>query len=294
MEPEVTTFIHTTRDREKIFYRLNFDPTQKHDKPIIIFVYGLVCSLQHFQHQLEWVIQQGFPVMTFDPRGHFRSTGLDRIESLTFENFALDILEICEKHNFQKTILISHSMGVNTSLEFYRQDPQRVLGLVLMSGSVLPPKEIMYDTRFFEYFTPYWKAAANKFPKLYLGLWKYSYRNPLLVRLVHSGGFNQTRVPTDYVVEYLRRMSQLPPHLFFHLFDQMNEHDIIEYLEKVLCPTLVVAGEKDLMIPYHAQKILTQHIPKSELYIVKDGSHVPQIDFPQLVNERLEIFFEKL
>ena len=65
-------------------------------------------------------------------------------------------------------------------------------------------------------------------------------------------------------------------------------------LKSIKTPTLVIGGDKDKIIPNYLQKILTTNLPSSEFYIVKDGSHVPQADFPDRINQRIFRFFKKI
>jgi pimeloyl-ACP methyl ester carboxylesterase len=92
----------------------------------------------------------------------------------------------------------------------------------------------------------------------------------------------------------MKKISELPENLFFHLLKLMHDHDVINHLEEIQSPTLVIGGDKDKIIPNYLQKILTNYLKNSQLYIVKDGSHVPQADFPDLINERIERFTKKL
>ena len=66
------------------------------------------------------------------------------------------------------------------------------------------------------------------------------------------------------------------------------------YLENITLPTLIIGGEKDKIIPNHFQEILRKKLVNSEFYLVKDGSHVPQVDFPEFINKRMKAFINKL
>jgi pimeloyl-ACP methyl ester carboxylesterase len=58
---------------------------------------------------------------------------------------------------------------------------------------------------------------------------------------------------------------------------------------RVECPTVVVHGARDRIIPVHASHILHQQIPGSELVVLPRSGHCPQLDDPdavaRLVNE---------
>ena len=55
-----------------------------------------------------------------------------------------------------------------------------------------------------------------------------------------------------------------------------------------------MGGDKDSVIPYYLQETLESELPNSELYMIKDGSHVPQVDFPESTNERILVFVQDL
>ena len=74
--------------------------------------------------------------------------------------------------------------------------------------------------------------------------------------------------------------------------NEMQKHDILAHLPQIKIPTLVIGGDNDKVIPNYLQKLLHNNLPNAELYIVHQGSHVPQVDFPQFINERLLYFLE--
>lgn len=282
-----------TRDGTRLFYSSNFDPKTNPKKPLIVFNYGLVCNNAHYEAQIPFFDNLGYEILIHNYRGHYTSSGEENIEAITFKNMALDLLEIIKRVNRKKAILIGHSMGVNISLEFAKLFPDYTQMLVLISGTVLPPQNVMFNTNVVQILFPYVEAFSDKFPDLYKKIWENSYQNPIVRKIVHQGGFNTTKVSEEFVHTYLKRVGELHPKIFIKLFSEMESHDIINYLEKIETPTLVMGGDKDKVIPNHLQEILVSHLPNSEFYIVKDGSHVPQRDFPELVNKKIESFIAR-
>jgi hypothetical protein len=53
---------------------------------------------------------------------------------------------------------------------------------------------------------------------------------------------------------------------------------------------MIVAGERDYIIPREAQEIMHQLIPGSKFELIRNGSHCPQMDIPELVNVIIERF----
>ncbi len=282
----------TTSDNIKIHYGKNFE-TFNPEKRSIVFNYGLVCNIAHWEKQIPYYHEQGYQIVYHDYRFHFNSDKTDDIDDLSFENISNDMKELLDHIGIDKAFHFGHSMGVNTTLEFAYRYPEYVSGIVLISGTVLPPQDILFDTNFMDLLQPILELLLKKYPKLYKSIWTTGHKNPLATHLVHQGGFNTKMVPKDFVEYYLKKIGELEPEVFFQLLKEMKNHDIVTKLEMIKVPALIMGGDKDQVIPNFLQYILSENIPNSKLYIIKEGSHVPQVDFHKTVNERIDLFLLK-
>lgn len=283
-----------TSDGEQIFYTTNFplDFKTKHEK-VIIFNYGLLCSNLHWKYQIEWFHNAGFKILTHDFRAHFQSSGVENLEKVTFDRMTTDIVELLNHLNINTVAAIGHSMGVNITLELARRCPEKILCMCLISGTTLPVKGVMFDNNLMEYIMPVVEEAMIRWRKAIDLIWATQAMNPLALELIHSQGFNKKQVGRDFIEVYMNRLSQLGAPLFMQLFNEMQKHDILGYLDQIQIPSLIMGGDKDGVIPFHLQRFLQQRLPQAELYIIKDGSHVPQVDFPNRVNERLKVYLDQ-
>lgn len=277
-----------TKDGLKLYVVTNKNANM--DLPWIVFNYGLVCNPKHFGPQIQHFHHLGHPLLVHDYRGHFNSSAPAMISDITFAKMSEDLNFIMDELKIERALTIGHSMGVNISLEFAKDHPERVIGQVLISGTVLPPQDIMFDTNLVDIVGPIIENIFKSYPQFSRLVWKTSHYNPILSKVIHNGGFNTKKVPEDFVRYYLKKIGELPPELFFHLLNEMKNHRILSELPKIKTRTLVMGGDMDKVIPNYLQQILTRNLPNSEYYLIKDGSHVPQVDFYQSVNERIELF----
>jgi len=283
-----------TKDGTRIFYNTNFPHKNGlNDLPVLVFNYGLICNFAHWREQIPFFENKGFNILLHDYRGHFNSSGQNHIENCTFKNFTNDLHQLLASLGIKKPIMFGHSMGVNITLEYAKLYSDNISSMILISGSVIPPQDVMFDSNIVDLALPYIKIFTEKFPDIFNTIWKNSYLLPPVRKIIHDGGFNTKKVPEEFVELYMKKISQLNSALFFQLFKEMHDHDIINHIKSIKTPALIIGGDKDKVIPNYLQNILKKYLTNSELYIVKDGSHVPQVDFPDFINARIHRFITK-
>lgn len=278
-----------TEDNEQLFYLKNFTEYDE-SKTTLVFNYGLVCSNHHWRFQADHFDNLGYQILLHDYRGHFQSSGKQDIKKITFPQMAKDLSDICGFLGIKKAIFLGHSMGVNVTLQMAKDYPDLVKGMVLISGTFMPVKDVMFDTNIMEFITPFLEAGLKNYPEFVTKLWSSSGMNPLVKTIIHNTGFNRPKVSKEFIEIYLNRVGQLGPEIFFQLFNEMTRQNITSSLDRMQIPALVIGGEKDNVIPNHLQRTLASLLPQSETYFFVNGSHVPQADFPELINERINLF----
>ena len=285
-------FFHT-KSGIRIFYNINFTlKEKKNNLPLLIFNYGFLCSNAHFKYQIPFFEKKGWPILIHDYRGHFSSSGIENIDSCDFKNINDDLTELVLFIGLKKNIMIGHSMGVNITLEFALRSPELIHKMILISGTILPPQDIMFSSGIMGSLIPYIKKFKKNYPYLHKKGWENAFMMPLLRKIIHYGGFNTKKVSEEFIHLYMKRIGELHPELFFKLMNEMQGHDIVNHLQEIHTPALIIGGDKDMIVPDYLQRILQKHLKNTEIYIVKDGSHVPQVDFPDSVNQRIMLFIQ--
>jgi len=286
---------YKTSDGERLFYVTNFaldsyDP----NKVLLVFNYGLVCNFAHWSYQIEYFDKAGYQILFHDLRGHFNSSGCNNLEKCSLKQFCSDIEELLDSLNAKNVVMFGHSMGVNITLEYALKRPEVLVGTVLISGTVIPPQGVMFDSNIMEFVTPYLEVLTEKFPKVTDKLWRTVGFNPIAQHMVLKGGFNPEKVSIEFIQTYMNKIGKLGHKLFFKLFKEMHDHDIINHLQQIETPSLVMGGDKDQIIPNYLQNIFQQNLKNCDFYTIKDGSHVPQVDFPESVNQRIDFFLNEI
>ncbi len=280
---------YRTADHEQLFFSKNFDVADN-SKPILVFNYGLVCSNHHWRFQLSYFESLGYQILIHDYRGHFQSSGAHDVSKITFPQIAKDTAGLCDYLGIKSAFMLGHSMGVNVCLQIAKDFPELMAGMVLISGTFMPVKDVMFDSNLMEFVTPFLESFKMKHPELLKKIWNSGGYNPLIKTIIHSTGFNKEKVSKEFIEIYLNRVGQLGPDIFFQLFNEMTKQNIVSSLGRMKMPALVIGGHHDNVIPNHLQRTLAGILPNAQSYYLYAGSHVPQADYPELVNERMNLF----
>ena len=65
------------------------------------------------------------------------------------------------------------------------------------------------------------------------------------------------------------------------------EYDFRDRLPEISCPTLIVWGEKDAVLPLRDAHQFERLIPDSRKVVLDDTGHVPQLERPEAFNQVL-------
>ena len=279
----------TLANETNIEYKL-FNQSSK--KTAITFLYGLVCNNNHFTPQINFFIKNGFPVLILNYRHHFGSTSPGGIESCTLKNISKDTRLLLSRLNIKKTHLVGHSMGVNVAIDLSICTPELVEKIAVISGNPMRPQDYMFNTNLSTYIFPALKKILNINKNISTKIWQNMFHIKLVRKIVLDGGFNPEMVTDRFVKFYMKKIGELGFELFFQLIEEMKNHNLSAKLHLVEKPVLVMGGDLDKIAPIEGQILFNKYIKDSQLYLIKDGSHVPQIDFPKTVNKELLSFFE--
>lgn len=285
--PPATHGYFKSFDGTKLFYSI-----EGKGKPLI-FCYGLVCSSLHWTYQIDRFSGSNQTVW-FDYRGHQNSEAPKNLKSLTIENIARDLGVLMDELKIDDAIILGHSMGVNVVLEFYRQQPKRVAGMVLANGTAKRPLETIFRHNASQLGFEMMRKVYSLSPSLLSFLWRTQKANPLARTIVALGGFNPHLTPKDDIEMYVNQVAEMDPAILVHLIESYQQYDATAWLHTIQAPTLIIAGEQDWIIPIEQQELMHQLIPGSMLEVIRHGSHCPQMDLVDLVNLKIENFVNRV
>lgn len=262
-------------------------------KPLI-FVYGIACLMNHWHHQVEYFSQSRM-VITFDLRGHHKSSDLKNSSTLNLNSLAQDIVSLCEYLKITKVDFAGHSFGGPILIELYKIKPELFNSLCLVNAFAKNPIKNMFGLDVVEPFYKYIRTQYEKSPELWSTLWRHAVDNPVSMQLAAlAGGFNISLTHFKDIEVYARGVARMELGVFFQLFEELMNFNGDEVLESIDTPTLIVSGEKDGVTPKSFQTDLHEKIKGSQFFNIPYGSHCCQLDFPDYFNLRYEKFLSEV
>ncbi len=272
--------------------RLSYQSTGR-GKPPVVCCNGLGVGT-FFWGYLEEALRSSHQFVTWDYRGHGRSELKQNPKQFTLDALVKDGKAVFDTLKLKKAILVGHSLGVQTILEFYRRWPERVAAMVFCFGTYGHPMDYFYNMRLSRYLFQIAHLLGTAFPKQGNLISHFLLKNPLsfwmggLFKIMHTGMVN--RKDTDRYVDHLLHVD---PFFFTTLLKSAQDHTAEDILHKIKVPTLIIAGEFDQFTPMWISKKMNRLIPNSELFVIHKATHAGLVEQPDLINLRIEKFIRE-
>ncbi len=255
--------------------------------PAIVFVHGLSGSWPNWLEQLP-VFARDHRVIAMDLPG-FGHSPMPR-EHITISAYARILDGLLDTLEVDAATIVGNSMGGFVSAELAIAFPQRVERLVLVSGAGIST----YRHRDVERLEPYlrrvapmvavytgWTAARSDWVARRPGL-----RN-LTLGLVTR---HPSRLPAALAAEQLRGAGKPG---FMQGLRANIDYPVKERLPEIACPTLIVWGDEDKIIPVRDASVFEELIPSSRKVIFEGTGHMAMLERPTAFNELLNEFVEE-
>ncbi|RAK52704.1 alpha/beta fold hydrolase [Phenylobacterium deserti] len=258
--------------------------------PTLVLIHGNgVSSEDYVLSGLFDALAQGHRVIAFDRPG-FGYSARPRNRSWTAQHQARLLLEAMTALDVPEAVLVAHSWGTLVAMQAALTAPDRVRGLVLMSGY-------------------YWPTARLDVPLLGgpaipgLGDVMRFTASPLLGRLmtplVLKQMFSPAEVPDHFRRGFASDMSLRPSQLRATAADTarmpLEAGKLAGRLKAVAGPVLILSGDGDRIVSCeHQSRRLARELPGGEIQVVEGAGHMLHHIRPQAVAEAVAGFLRQI
>jgi 3-oxoadipate enol-lactonase len=108
--------------------------------PPIVLLHGLTATRRYVVMGSRTLERSGHRVLSYDARGHGRSSPAADPGAYGYEHLAADLEEVLDALGIARAVLAGASMGAHTALHLALQRPDRVAGLGLITPSFDPAR----------------------------------------------------------------------------------------------------------------------------------------------------------
>ncbi len=200
-------------------------------------------------------------MVTYDPRGLGRSTGGDR--ELSLHLLVSDVKAVLEALHIEKAALLGASMGALVALRFALDFPESVAKLVVVSPGVVRTR---YGEWFFDTLTTLRQRLSRE---------EYAHTLALLAFAppFFQNAYGMVKEVTKMLVPSEKEFEQIGRQLAC-----LRDIDISSEVFAVDAPTLIIAGERDVLAPIEGARLLAAKVRHSRLVSLPDVGHSPFVE----------------
>lgn len=197
--------------------------------------------------------KEGYKTYIVDFPGFEQGVSLTRALNLT--DYVKYLHKFLHAHKIDRSILLCHSFGGRVAIKFTSQEPKKVAALILSGTPGYPGiSKVRYTVTLF----------IAKVGKLITWLPPF-----FLIKKQLRSFFYRLIKSNDYY-----RASSLINSYVKDTFQNIIKEQLIEYMGKIRTPTLLVWGEKDVLVPLKIAQRMKNLLVNSTLTVVAKRGHM--------------------
>lgn len=245
----------------------------------LLFIHGVGYDAQSWKEEQEALFNLDYQSISIDLRGHGLSGNPTEIESYSFARLAQDVVELIGKLNLKSVVLVGHSMGGMVAMYLAGTSHIEIAGLVLIETSCrvdffgLPTiinQKLSHVLKAMAY------ALPSGYPKKHDSYDKFAGKDDLDV----------SRIASDITSTSLRS--------YLMACSKAASFDATELLKSIKIPALVIAGEKDTIIPVESAVDLAHRLPQGEYALIPDANHTVTTSNPENLSRIISRFAQEI
>ena len=252
----------------------------------VIFIHGLSGCWQNWLEQLP-LFARDHRVIAVDLPGFGQSEM--PIKEISISCYAEAIDELMEELDIETARIVGNSMGGFIGAELAIQHPERVERLVLVAAAGLSIESIRTER------TTGLRHRAENLIFFSLGhiasrSHQVALRPRLRAALLMLVAAHPQKLPGPLAAQQVLGSGKPG---FSDALEAMCRYPLRDRLEKIACPTLIIWGDKDILVPVKDAAIFEELIPDARKIIYKDTGHVSMMERPERFNSDVKAFLDE-
>ncbi len=233
-----------------------------------------------------------FTLIFYDHRCNGRSVGAP-VSSMTWDNLTADAEALRQALGFDKWAVLGHSFGGMVALEYALRYPQSLSHLMLL--------DTCGDIRWVQQNAPevlakrgYSSETVRTVRRFFNGEITPKEMVPSMLKFVTAYYYRLTPLLLAHEVILGLRMKSRPEALIFGFKQLLKDWTVMNRLDEIKTPTLVMAGRDDFQFPPEHQEALAAGIAGARLQIIERAGHNAPTEQPAEVIRAVEDFMTQI
>lgn len=257
--------------------------------PAVILANGLGGPIGSYRHIVSQ-LGPDYKVLTWDYRGLYGSGRPADLAAVSMDHQIRDLELLMAAEGIDNAILVGWSMGVQVAFEFCQRHPSSVAGLVMLCGVAGSPFRTLRGLPMAHRVVPSMMSLGRRNAQAVSQVGRRLTQWRGLVPLMQRLGVVAPRLDSDVFREITSAFASLDVEVYCETLRQLGEHDAYCTLKDIRVPTLLVAGDKDLMTPRRVSERMQGEIDNCRLVVVPGGTHYTPVEFPEMIAAELDVF----
>ena len=242
--------------------------------PALVLLHGLGGNWRNWSANIPALIRS-HRVVALDLPGFGHSepyTG-----AVTIERYVDTVVELLDRLGIERAMFVGNSLGGLFTVETAARHPDRVAAAILVGAGGIPLARLRYRSA---------RAAFNviRRPRVRRAVTASKRARRLVARtLVHD----PTKIADGMVADTLNGLAAPG---FDAAFDAGGRYNATVRAPEVACPTLVLWGREDRLLPVAMSAEYHRLIPDSRLIVWDAAGHCPMIEHPARFNDVVTAF----
>jgi proline iminopeptidase len=248
-------------------------------KPVMVFMHGWAGSGRYWQSTAKALLDN-FDCLLYDMRGFGRSHVQPDL-SYELTEYAEDLAVLLNQLNLERVYINAHSMGASIATLFLNRYPEKVEKAILTCSGIFE-----YDEKAFAAFYKFGGLVVKFRPK-WLGKIPLADRM-FMARFLHSPIPKSER--QAFLEDFINADYQAALGTIFTSVSKEQAEFMPQEFAKLTVPTLLVAGEYDIIIPAELGKKAAALNDQVELAIIPNTGHFPMLEDAETYLARVRDF----
>lgn len=228
-----------------------------------------------------------FTLIYYDHRSNGRSEA--PLSSMTWENLCADADTLRAELGYEKWAVLGHSFGGNVALEYALRYPQSLSHLILMNTGAdqwwvqKNAPEILRGRGFST-------GAVQAARRFYNGQITPREYFPTVLKFFRAYYYKFNFLRLVYDIISGPRAKFRPEATIFGYSQLLDGWTVMDRLNEIEVPALVLAGRHDFLFPPEHQAILADRLAQAKLKLIERAGHNPQMERPAEVIQAVREF----